>query len=260
MSNFSSAPNHHGPTVGQLAVATGLIQQRQQVGLARQQVGLQKKSLDAQNQANSLAAAQLSEMQKIEENRKKEKLLDVWSAEFQHRGMSPLESHTQALAEMEIMDLIIRFQEYSELYAHQCKNAISRLKTKPKIKVKKESLILFFISVSPLAFLWLSHDPTTPTSRLGIAPIESTPLLFLLSVSLFVLVPVSLFWVLIQVLNSYQVREEASEEQREVAIQPHYLNFIKSIRDIESTVSALPPSLLSDDSEFRIMLRNLASA
>ena len=84
MSNFSSAPNRHGPSAGQMAVAAGLIQQRQQVGLSRQQVGLQKKSLDAQNQANSLAAAQLSEMQKIEENRKREKLLDVWSATYQN--------------------------------------------------------------------------------------------------------------------------------------------------------------------------------
>jgi len=256
--NFPSAPKHSGPTMGQLAVAAGLIQQRQQVGLARQQVRLQQKSLDAQNQANSFAAAQLSEMQKIEENRKKEKLLDVWSAEFQHRGMSPLESHTQALAEMEIMDLIIRFQEYSELYAYQCKNAISRLKTRRKIKVKKKSLILFFISVSPYALLWLSHDPTTPTTRAGIAPIESTPLAILLFGSLFIMVPISVVWILIQVLNSYQTREETSEEQREKATSPYFLEFSSKIQELDLAVSALPPSQLSDDSEFRTMVKSLS--
>ena len=257
MSNFSSVPNRHGPSAGQMAVAAGLIQQRQQVGLSRQQVGLQKKSLDAQNQANSLAAAQLSEMQKIEENRKREKLLDVWSAEFQHRGMSPLESHTQALAEMEFMDLIVRFQEYSELYSHQSMKAISNIKTKRKVKVNKLSLVVTLLSILPYSILWLSHDPSTPTNRLGISPYLPHLLLNFMFISLFIVFPISLVVILSQFLSSYKLREESTEEEQEVATRPYLQEFLRNIRGVDSKLNTLPLSQLSDDSEFRVLVKSL---
>ena len=255
MSNFSSAPKRHVPSAGQMAVAAALIQQRQQVGLSRQQVGLQKESLDAQNQANSLAAAQLSEMQKIEENRKREKLLDVWSAEFQHRGMSPLESHTQSHAEMEIMDLIVDFTNLSASLERKKNAALGLVKKKSVRKVPrriKQTFLYSFGSASTLAacsglISGVSQSSSIPNilQSLGVA---------IMYVAFFSAIA-ALFFFLVKPGGKLPL----TEEEETLALSPVYAWFTKKVEEIKNSLDLLPPSQLSDDSSFRDMLKSLVS-
>jgi hypothetical protein len=240
--------------MGQLAVAAGLIQQRQQVGLARQQVGLQKKSLAAQNQANSLAAAQLSEMQKNEENRKKEKLLDVWSAEFQHRGMSPLESHTQALAEMEIMDLIVGFSDLSESLERKKVAALALVKRKSARHIPVKLKKVFLYSLAATLIVALISGLTNNSSVSGISKV-----LLLISVAISYVTSFSFFGCVFFFLKNLRKKKPLTSEDEALALEPVYEWFTKKVGEIKGSLDSLPASKLSDDSSFREMLQDLSS-
>ena len=83
----------------ELAAVFGLVQQRQQINL-------QKSSIAEQQYTNFLLEQQVAFQNSQEQQRQKEKLLDLWCRELEHQGMSPLKASGQASVELEIQNII----------------------------------------------------------------------------------------------------------------------------------------------------------
>ena len=135
--SFESSMRHHNFRSEMMSYAN-LVQN--QVMIFQQQ-----QMVNAQNQTNSILAEN-------EQVRKREKQIDIWMEEFKFQGMSPLESHKQALAEWEINEIkaigIEHASEFNYLISNSLEIVKNQISNKPIRKALLGSLSHKFITIS----------------------------------------------------------------------------------------------------------------
>jgi hypothetical protein len=89
---------------------------------------LQWAGLFQQQQMINYQAQTIAELQISEQNRQQERMLDIWSAEFVHRGHSPLEAAQLADNEWQIQILMSFAKKYAEQYEFEFTNAVNNVK------------------------------------------------------------------------------------------------------------------------------------
>jgi hypothetical protein len=235
MSNFNSAPDHHRSLTGlEMAAIGGLIQQRQQINL-------QKDSIAVQQHTQNLIGAQLNLQLATIEEQKREKILDIWRAEFIHRGLSPLEAHKQVENELAISDLLVQFQILSNQYLSNRNHAISQIKRKRVQRIPNWLRIALPVTVVGCAVVG------------GIFPSDVAAGLF---------GNMLLLEILISVFFIYRyrgIRLPATEEEEYSATIEIQASFVEKLKALKSQLDELPESQLEDDSKFREMISNLTS-
>jgi hypothetical protein len=135
--SFESSMRHHNFRSEMMSYAN-LVQN--QVMIFQQQ-----QMINSQNQTNSI----LAENELV---RQREKQIDIWMEEFKFQGMSPLESHKQALAEWEINEIKAIGIEHSNEFNHLLSNSLeivkNQISNKPIRKALLGSLSHKFITIS----------------------------------------------------------------------------------------------------------------
>jgi len=105
----------------------------------------QQQMVNAQTQTNAILAGN-------EQVRQKEKQIDIWMEEFKFQGMSPLESHKQALAEWELNEIkaigLEITNEFNHLISHSLEIVKNQISNKPIRKALLGSLSHKFITIS----------------------------------------------------------------------------------------------------------------
>jgi hypothetical protein len=105
----------------------------------------QQQMINSQNQTNSI----LAENELV---RQREKQIDIWMEEFKYQGMSPVESHKQALAEWEINEIkaigIEHASEFNYLISNSLEIVKNQIANKPIRKALLGSLSHKFITIS----------------------------------------------------------------------------------------------------------------
>ena len=105
----------------------------------------QQQMVNAQYQTNAILAGN-------EQARQKEKQIDIWMEEFKFQGMSPLESHKQALAEWDLNEIKAIGLEYTNELNHLISNSVeivkNQISNKPLRKALLGTLSNKFISLS----------------------------------------------------------------------------------------------------------------
>ena len=94
----------------------------------------QQHMLEAQYQTNAILAGN-------EQARQKEKQVDIWMEEFKFQGMSPLESHKQALGEWEINEIKAQYEDYRKELSHLLSNALQIVKDQISNKPIRKALL-----------------------------------------------------------------------------------------------------------------------
>jgi len=135
--SFESSMRHHNFRSEMMSYAN-LVQN--QVMIFQQQ-----QMINSQNQTNSI----LAENELV---RQREKQIDIWMEEFKFQGMSPLESHKQALAEWEINEIkaigIEHASEFNYLIGNSLEIVKNQISNKPIRKALLGSLSHKFITIS----------------------------------------------------------------------------------------------------------------
>lgn len=135
--SFESSMRHHNFRSEMMSYAN-LVQN--QIMIFQQQ-----QMVNAQYQTNAILAGN-------EQVRQKEKQIDIWMEEFKYQGMSPLESHKQALAEWELNEIRAISIEYTNEFNHLISNSLEIVKnqiaSKPMRKAFLGSLSNKFIALS----------------------------------------------------------------------------------------------------------------
>jgi hypothetical protein len=243
-----------------MATVAGLVQQRQQIGVAKKSLKVQQELLNEQSRANSLLESQISRAEQAELDRKREKLIDLWTSEFKHRGKSPLEANNQALTEMEILDLISHFKTVSEKYQEECRIAELLIKPTYPNRIPKKIKFIWKITAA-LALLiygiaWGQTNPDEPVTRLNIS--ASLPPIFTLMILLGFLALIGISIVCgYFILLSFDDEGTISEKEVIAALEGPNLAYAQKLEGIKSALKKLPASELSDDSEFRKIINNL---
>ena len=135
--SFESSMKHHNFRSEMMSYAN-LVQN--QIMIFQQQ-----QMLNAQHQTNAILTGN-------EQVRQKEKQIDIWMEEFKFQGMSPLESHRQALAEWELNEIKASGLEITNEFNHLLSNSLeivkNQISNKPIIKALLGSLSHKFIALS----------------------------------------------------------------------------------------------------------------
>lgn len=207
----------------ELAAVFGLVQQRQQINL-------QKTSIAEQQYTNFLLEQQVAFQNSQEQQRQKEKLLDLWCRELEHQGMSPLKANGQAHAELEIQNIVhnvsLILSKYSSDFEVAADTAVA-----PILRIKEQQLtwlniaaVCSFLVAVPTATLWL-----------GAA-----------GVALF--------------CCAYFVNESKKKINEEELLLVEQVRLTKNTQSelipYESALEQLPKSKLFDDKEIRKILKN----
>jgi hypothetical protein len=137
--SFESSMRHHNFRSEMMSYAN-LVQN--QVMIFQQQ-----QMVNAQNQTNSILAEN-------EQVRQREKQIDIWMEEFKFQGMSPLESHKQALAEWEINEIKAIGIDYSNEFHHLISNSLEIVKNQISNKPIRKALLGSFSN----KFITVSED------------------------------------------------------------------------------------------------------
>ena len=250
MSNFNSAPNRHGPTALQWAVVGGLIQQRQQIGLQKQSIATQNALLTGQKAGNEVLLAQLKQQQEIENNRREERMLDLWVAEFKHRGMSPLDASNQANAELTLYGLYVEVESLHQELLAKVENAIRSIPIKKPKKVSKQVEWMLFAIIPLLIFSLIC-------GHIGQGR-QPWPILAAISyagyVVCFFVGPIVAVFQLIK-YRGLPPLPPTEEQITRVSSEPEAW-FQKKIMAIDDQLKTLPKSQLSDDSDFRRLVKS----
>ena len=135
--SFESSMKHHNFRSEMMSYAN-LVQN--QIMIFQQQ-----QMLNAQHQTNAILTGN-------EQVRQKEKQIDIWMEEFKFQGMSPLESHRQALAEWELNEIKASGLEITNEFNHLLSNSLeivkNQISNKPIRKALLGSLSHKFIALS----------------------------------------------------------------------------------------------------------------
>ena len=94
----------------------------------------QQQMVNAQYQTNAILAGN-------EKVRQKEKQIDIWMEEFKFQGMSPLESHKQALAEWELNEIKAIGIEFTNEFNHLLSNSLDIVKNQIANKPIRKALL-----------------------------------------------------------------------------------------------------------------------
>ena len=124
--NFESSMQHHNFRSEMMSYAN-LVQN--QIMIFQQQ-----QMVNAQYQTNAILAGN-------EQARQKEKQIDIWMEEFKFQGMSPLESHKQALAEWDINEIKAIGLEYTNEFNHLISNSLEIVKNQISNKPIRKALL-----------------------------------------------------------------------------------------------------------------------
>jgi hypothetical protein len=239
--SFNNAPNRHGPTAAQWAAIGGLIQQRQQIGLQKQSLEVQNALLQGQKVGNDVLIAQLEKQQEIENNRKRERMLDLWISEFKHRGMSPLVASNLATAELNLYDLYVTVDDLHREFLARIDSASRNIKTK---KSQKVSTVFKYMMWALL--------PSFILSAVSGAGKWNSAILMLLNISL-----IGFIGGLIQLFMFRGLPPlPPTEEQIAVASVGPRVWFQNRMKEIDDQLKKLPKSQLSDDTDFRNLVKS----
>jgi hypothetical protein len=124
--SFESSMRHHNFRSEMMSYAN-LVQN--QIMIFQQQ-----QMVNAQYQTNAILAGN-------EQVRQKEKQIDIWMEEFKFQGMSPLESHKQALAEWELNEIKAIGIEFTNEFNHLLSNSLDIVKNQIANKPIRKALL-----------------------------------------------------------------------------------------------------------------------
>jgi hypothetical protein len=124
--SFESSMKHHNFRSEMMSYAN-LVQN--QVMIFQQQ-----QMVNAQNQTNAILAGN-------EQVRQREKQIDIWMEEFKFQGLSPIESHNQALAEWEINEIKKIGLDYVNELDFLVRNSLEILKEQISNKPMRKALL-----------------------------------------------------------------------------------------------------------------------
>ena len=242
--NFPSASKKNSLTPLEWAAIGHLIQQRQQIGLQKKSLVAQQAMLQQQAKGNKISQDQLEHMRQIEQTRQLEKLTDLWTEEFKHRGMSPLKAHNQALAELKLQSLLVQADEAYLRFAKSRGQEINSLRYHAvKAVGPKFNKRIFFAIVLCIFIFGAGGSSNRPdairviSQILGFMPLLSV-LVFLVQKS--------------NAKSNVMLLPEEHFEARFNSQQSPARNRLKSdFQIIEEELAQLPKSELSDDSDFR---------